>query len=376
MLTMTADPTSWNDALPGLRARLVRRARRLGVDAEVAEDLAQETLYEAWRRRDRLYDPNGLDRWLFAILGNVHRRWVQRLGRERSRLAPDPAGLGPTDDEHNGLGLPADDRFDVEVELEQRELAVLLDRAMTLLPAETRDLLVQRFVHETPMSELAARLGMSQGAVQMRVQRGKLALHRALTTDYSADAVAFGLIDNSEAGWQETRIWCPVCGAARCQGRFLRDHTDIEVRCVHCHGYYVRDTNVQDYGVTGFKAILKRVSAMSYGFWLDGAPGLRSHPHRTILRRWVNPDGSDQLQAVCQRCGSDWAATIDGLALFSLEGRRFWQEHPRIRRVAYRPVEAEGVPAILTSYEAVNNRARLDVVLTRDSFRLARVHRS
>jgi DNA-directed RNA polymerase specialized sigma24 family protein len=62
---------SWDELLPGLRDRLIRRARRLGVDSEAAEDLAQQALYEAWRLRSRIYDPAGVDRWVFVILGNL-----------------------------------------------------------------------------------------------------------------------------------------------------------------------------------------------------------------------------------------------------------------------------------------------------------------
>src|SRR5262245_40734281 len=39
------------------RPRLVRLARLQGVDADGAEDVAQETLLEAWRALDALRDP-------------------------------------------------------------------------------------------------------------------------------------------------------------------------------------------------------------------------------------------------------------------------------------------------------------------------------
>jgi RNA polymerase sigma factor (sigma-70 family) len=373
---MTADPACWHDALPGLRTRLVRRARQLGVDAEAAEDLAQETLYEAWRSRDRLHDPSGVERWLFAILGNVHRRWMRRHGRDRSRLAPNPIGPEPPGVESGTLDVPADDRFDVEVELERRELADLLDRAMALLPVETRDLLVQRFVDETPMSELAARLGMSQGAVQMRVQRGKLALHRVLTTDYGADAVAFGLIDDAEAGWQETRIWCPACGAARWQGRFTGPDRTLELRCDRCHELDVVCTGTRRFGVAGFRATLRKVEADAYDFWRDGVRGLNACRHQPVLRKDVTPTGRHIMDAECLECRSFNCSTLDGQALASPEGRRFWREHPRIRRIAYENLEAGGVPAVLTSYESVTDNARLDVVLTRDTYHVVRTHDS
>ncbi|MGI8968654.1 MAG: RNA polymerase sigma factor [Chloroflexota bacterium] len=63
------------------RARIVGLCRRITGDADSAEDLAQETLAEAWRLRDRLTDPAGFDSWLSAIARNVCMRWMRSHGR-------------------------------------------------------------------------------------------------------------------------------------------------------------------------------------------------------------------------------------------------------------------------------------------------------
>ena len=117
------------------RRRLVRLCATLSGSRDAAEDLAQETLLEAWRNLHKLHDPAGADRWLSAIARNVCLRWARGRGRDADRLAP------LTDDD------AAPDDLDVEVELERAELAELLDRALGLLPARTRDVLVQRYVH-------------------------------------------------------------------------------------------------------------------------------------------------------------------------------------------------------------------------------------
>ncbi|MBI3971765.1 MAG: sigma-70 family RNA polymerase sigma factor [Chloroflexi bacterium] len=66
----------------------------------------------------------------------------------------------------------------MELELERAELADLLDRAMALLPPETRLVLVERLIEQIPQAEVALRLGLSEGAVEARLHRGKLALRR------------------------------------------------------------------------------------------------------------------------------------------------------------------------------------------------------
>jgi Sigma-70, region 4 len=127
------------------------------------------------------------------------------------------------------------DDFDLEMELERDDLARLLDRALALLPAETREILIQKYIEESPQADVARRLGLTEGAVEARLQRGKLALRRVLTTDLRDEAVAYGLIASSDAGWQETRIWCADCGERRLLGRF-GEAGDLHLDCPSCLG--------------------------------------------------------------------------------------------------------------------------------------------
>src|SRR5262249_32603723 len=65
------------------RRRVTRLCAVRSGDPAAAEDLAQETLLEAWRIRHRLVDPSGGRPWLDAIARNVCRRWHVRRGRIR-----------------------------------------------------------------------------------------------------------------------------------------------------------------------------------------------------------------------------------------------------------------------------------------------------
>ena len=47
-------------------------------------------------------------------------------------------------------------------------------------PSVTRAALVGSYVEETPQAELAARLGLSEGALRVRLHRGRMALRQAL----------------------------------------------------------------------------------------------------------------------------------------------------------------------------------------------------
>src|SRR5205085_6619275 len=111
---------AWDLRLHTERARLVRLCACLTGNCDAAEDLAQETLVEAWRHAHKLHDPSGRDRWLAAIARNVCHRWLRARGRELARHAHEPLDTNAAE----SVDGPADE-FDVEVDLERHELAQL-----------------------------------------------------------------------------------------------------------------------------------------------------------------------------------------------------------------------------------------------------------
>src|SRR5512133_3150087 len=81
-----ADIVPIGGVLPSEWPRLVRLCAHFTGDRDAAEDLAQETLIEAWRHQDRLYDWQGYSSWLSAIARNLSLRWIRQRGREQARL--------------------------------------------------------------------------------------------------------------------------------------------------------------------------------------------------------------------------------------------------------------------------------------------------
>src|SRR5919202_6620496 len=228
-LQLAENAVAWDLTLPAERARLVRLCACLTGNSDTAEDLAQETLVEAWRHAHKLYDPSGREWWLAAIARNVCRRWSRARGRELARRAYEPGDVDAAEAVEGSA-----DEFDVEVDLERHELAQLLDRALALLPAATRQVLIEGYVEESPQAEVAARLGLSEGAVAMRLRRGKLALRRMLATELAQEAAAYGLIDEAAQEWRETRIWCSNCGQRRFMGAFNQRTGDLVLKCPAC----------------------------------------------------------------------------------------------------------------------------------------------
>jgi RNA polymerase sigma-70 factor (ECF subfamily) len=367
------------------RPRLVRLCARITGDAREAEDLAQETLLEAWRHRHKLHEPVGYVQWLVAIARNVCRRRARTRTRDLAGLAwaqhEDERVLPVAAEE-----LPAS--CDVEIELERDELATLLDRALGLLPPETRQVLLQRYVQEYPEAEIAARLGVSTGAVEARLHRGKLALRTVLATDLRQDALAYGLLATTDSGWQPTRIWCPICGRHRLVGHALTQHAAFSLRCPGCFPAYhsepalniARATAVEELGgVKTFKPALTRIMTAWDAFFQQAraagfAPCVRcGHANTPRSRRTALAAGPPTLSARgvawrCERCAAIGDLHLLSLTLYGPVGRRFWQDHPRIRMLPEREIVAAGRPALLTRFESLTDAASLEVVSAQDTF--------
>ncbi len=382
MQTSPANRFSLEEVLPAEQMRLRRLCTHLSGSAEAAEDLVQETLVEAWRHRDRLHDPTGYDRWLSAIARNVCRRW-----RARSNQCLKFVGLEADEQPAKDLQDVLIDDLDLEVELERDELADLLARAMALLPAPTRQALLQRYIEDLPISDVARLLGVSEGATAVRLHRGKLALRRLLLTDFPDAAALYGLTD-PDNGWQPTRLWCRMCGQYRLMGRFVGDPAIFSLRCPGCGRPGECQTECPVPGTPrpkGYKTALTRIDT-----WVDTAYGLRrGHPHPLCPRcarptplRLGPPLGLPadlqtpgiHIYLHCDACGAIHHSMLEGIALALPEARQFYRRHPRIRTLPHQEVVIEGRPAFVARFESPSDRANLDVLIARDSFRLIAVH--
>jgi RNA polymerase sigma-70 factor (ECF subfamily) len=350
------------------RRRLVGLCAAVSGDRAAAEDLAQETLLEAWRNRHKLRDPAGADRWLAAIARNVCRRWARTRGRD--------AGVVPVGGQDE---LPAG--FDVEVELERAELVDLLDRALALLPPTTRDVLVHRYVHDSPHAEIAARLGVSEDAVSMRLSRGKLVLRAALATQLRDEASAYGLVV-AEDEWRETRVWCSSCGERKLQLR--RDDTVVAFRCPGC-GPNSRATEVSlenrfFVDLVGDlirpSAILARTSKWSRRYFAQLDRSCTGCGRSVQIRRYVRDDvprgqvSRHGLFAECDACGVCVSCSAGGLALAAPEASRFRRRHARTKLLPLREGERSGTRAFVVRIQDSLSSAGVDVLLARDSLRL------
>jgi RNA polymerase sigma-70 factor, ECF subfamily len=137
--------------------RLGRFLAQMVDDRQLAEDLLQDSFYEALRCGDQLGEIERPEAWVFGIARNralaaLRRRRRLRGALERLIQRPDPS------------------------ERDDLELLALRDLLERHLDPEDRALLILRYLHGFEATELAAMTGRTPEAVRQRLARAKARL--------------------------------------------------------------------------------------------------------------------------------------------------------------------------------------------------------
>ncbi len=387
MLSSTDTSALLESTLPLERVRLVRLCAQLTGNRQAAEDLAQETLLEAWHCRHKLYNynPQNWTKWLSGVARNLCLRWMRERQRVLTQRIQSLEQEQKQDPESLNLEEQLADEFDIEIELERHELAQLLDRALSLLPPTTRSILVERYIHEVPNREIAARLHLSEDVVAQRIHRGKLTMRRVL----KQEAASYGLYTTSTWDWQETRIWCWMCGMQRLLACWNENRTLLLMRCPQCNppdAYFICSGSSELFdGVKGFKAALSRVLKWDSNYI---RPGMRSVPcfkcgNSAPLRQGSGYDLPSSFASggpfthsyvLCQACDAASHFLLCDRLIELPQGQRFWRENTRFHVLPEREVETAGGPAIVTSLQSMTGQARIDFVTARDVFEIISIH--
>lgn len=170
-LAQAGDTQAFGRLVQPLEGRLLRQAVALCREPSAAEDLASETLIEAWQSLRRFNGTCRLSTWLYAIL--LH-RYQKSIRRARCRPIP-PAWLPFFDGEKTQCNRPAAGPTPSGT-VEQQELAGELRRTIDTLPPKHRDVILLRFFEDASLADMAAVLGCSVGTVKSRLHHalGKL----------------------------------------------------------------------------------------------------------------------------------------------------------------------------------------------------------
>lgn len=344
---------------------------RVGEERDVAEDLAQETLIEAWNNRNKLIDPLGTTAWLYAIAKNILKRWERRQLRQLERFIDL--------DENTHI---AEDT--IEINLGRNEMASLLDRTLNELPVETRQIILMRYFEELSQTQVAQYLGISEGAVAVRLYRGKLELRTRLAAEERGET--------SSHSWQQTTMWCPGCGQHRYEGKLDAQTGELFLRCPSCSptpsfiAWEHRETGDTDIirGISTFKPAFNRVLNWTYKCLTSPLTegNLRcTYCNQEVIPQLNMPDTFSRspldypgMHYVCQNCQNLNYCALSGMALAIPQFQMFWKTHQRIRQLPVQYVDHQGQNTVIIAAQSVcQPTAQVAAIFVQETYQLLKV---
>ncbi len=136
-------------------------AYRYASNPSEAEDIAQDALLRAWRRRSTLRDQKRRKEWLGTIVRN-------EAFRQHARLRPDPVDTVDSWEAAEDEGIVST--------VERADLHAALQR----LSERERKLIELRYEEDLTQEAIARRLGIPDGTVKVRLHRARHKLREVM----------------------------------------------------------------------------------------------------------------------------------------------------------------------------------------------------
>lgn len=165
------------EALELQRPRLRRLAMGWTRDTDEAEDIAQETIVRAYRKREQFQPETNINAWTAVIARNVAINRFRRFHRSNETLSLD--GLSETE---SGVGLVPDTNEHRQPEnmFWKRHEEEQIARAIERLSPEHRQVLTRAAIEDRPYEEIANELNIPVGTVRSRLFRARENLRQQL----------------------------------------------------------------------------------------------------------------------------------------------------------------------------------------------------
>lgn len=164
-LALTELMSRWRERVAAFLLRMVG-------DHATAMDLTQETFVRLYSSRHSYRPAAAFSTYLFHIAANLARSHARWKGRHPT--------VPLTDEEGTMIHEPADPQLQPDDAAALHEKTVLVNRAIAALPTELRESLLLFTVEDMSHADIAATLGCSPKAVEVRIYRARQLLKEAV----------------------------------------------------------------------------------------------------------------------------------------------------------------------------------------------------
>ena len=168
---LTGDQTAWDAIVRQHWRKVFNVAYKFVGRHDEAEDLAQDIFLKIFKALDTFDRRANFQTWIISISRNLCIDHYRSVRKERQTIARevDTTALQPASRERTPYALA-----------EHQDLRVMLRVALEKLPLTLRTAVVLRDLQELSYQEIADRLGLPEGTVKSRINRGRLELARQL----------------------------------------------------------------------------------------------------------------------------------------------------------------------------------------------------
>ena len=175
---LAGDQAAWEEIVRTHRRRVFNIAYKFTARHDLAEDLTQDVFVKIFKSLDTFDRRANFQTWLVSVSRNLcidHYRSV-RKEREAIDRDVDPGDLAPVAPAASPLAA-----------LEATDRRSLLQRGLKELAPSLKQAVIMRDLHELSYQEIADKLGLPEGTVKSRINRGRNELARQISRIRDSD---------------------------------------------------------------------------------------------------------------------------------------------------------------------------------------------
>lgn len=230
-LALQGDKTAFGILVVRYQPMAQKVARRIVGNEDLAQEIVQDSMLQAYLSLEKLRDPECFKSWLYGIILNVCRNNLRRrkIITFSLEITIENLGIEP-------LSI-ARRNFDPQQIVEQKELYTALTRAIDSLSDRNRLATILFYREQLSLQEVANRLDISVSAVKGRLHKARHQLRKQLlpfkTQMQPISSQEQKTMNTDTTAETEQKFNCSFCYKSREQVNFLIAGPLLENTCVY-----------------------------------------------------------------------------------------------------------------------------------------------
>ena len=146
-------------------------------DYEACNDVVQETMIKVYRYKDTYSSVAKFSTWIYTIAGNLARTEYRRQRRQNI------FSINDYGEEHQTYDLP-DESYRPDVITDSGIKDEIIQKALMIVKETYREAVILRDIQGLSYEEISEILGVNEGTVKSRINRGRAQLQELLKSIY------------------------------------------------------------------------------------------------------------------------------------------------------------------------------------------------